>query len=342
MTARPPRPASRRRVAGLLLLGLVVAAPALATGMESAGAPRVSRLWSVGLRWENDTISDNDRFYTNGAVVSLSHTGPSWAEPIFRRLPWGEGRRTVTYSLSQTMFTPEDTERQPADPADRPYAGVLTAGLGLHGDRGHRYDGLKLVLGVVGPWAGAGETQREVHRILKTAVPRGWDSQLHNEPVVNLAYEHRRKYRWLGRAEGWALEGLPIAGAMLGNLITQAQLGIQVRLGYRIPDDFGMTLLRGMSELPPPRHPAAGDTLGFAVHGGVGGNLVLRDLTLDGNTFRDSPSVDKKPFVPLAAVGLSVGSRRFLAAFSYVFAGEEFEGQHGSAQFGTLTFNYFF
>ncbi len=153
------------RVALLACLAAAVfsAGPAEAAAEEgqSGRPPAEKRLWSFGIRWENDTIANHDRFYTNGIAFSLSHTGPSWADPVVDLLPWRDGRRTVTYSLSQAMFTPGDTERVPPDPADRPYAGVLAFGLGLHVDREQQYNGLKLVLGVIGPWALAGETQRE-------------------------------------------------------------------------------------------------------------------------------------------------------------------------------------
>jgi hypothetical protein len=75
---------------------------------------------------------------------------------------------------------------------------------------------------------------------------------LHNEPVINLAYEHRRKYRLWGRADGWAAEAIPVVGCALGNLLIEGTVAGEVRLGYKIPDDFGLSLLRGMSELPPP------------------------------------------------------------------------------------------
>jgi len=333
----PSRPGVRLWSAVLhACLAAGLAGSLAAAAEEGEGAPRA---WAAGIRWENDMVADHDRFYTNGAVLSLAHTGRSWADPVFNRLPWGAGRRTVTYGISQLMFTPEDTSRPIPDPADRPYAGVLTFGLGLHVERGERYHGLKLLLGVVGPWAGAGETQRGVHRLLGTSIPQGWDAQIRNEPVANLAYEHRRKYRLLGRQEGWGLEFLPVAGVALGNLFTQAQAGGVVRLGYRIPDDFGITLLRGIGELPPP---ASRSALGVFVHAGGGGNLVLRDLTLDGNTVKDSPSVDKKLLVPIAVLGLGFGGPRFLATFSYAYTGKEFEGQRGTGQFGALLLNYFF
>ena len=71
-------------------------------------------------------------------------------------------------------------------------------------------------------------------------------------------------------------------------------------------------------------------------------NLVLRDITLDGNTFEDSPSVDKEFFVPMAGVGMSVGNRRFQTSFGYIFWGKEFEGQEENSKFGSLTVSYFF
>jgi hypothetical protein len=71
-------------------------------------------------------------------------------------------------------------------------------------------------------------------------------------------------------------------------------------------------------------------------------NLVLRDITLDGNTFKDSPSVDKEWFVPAAGVGMTVGNRRFQAGFAYIFWGKEFEGQAEYSKFGSITFSYLF
>jgi len=63
-----------------------------ATGEPSRTRPRE---WSVSLRWENDTFGGTDRFYTDGVLLSLTHTGPSWMDPVADWLPWGEGRRTV-------------------------------------------------------------------------------------------------------------------------------------------------------------------------------------------------------------------------------------------------------
>ena len=176
-------------------------------------------------------------------------------------------------------------------------------------------------------------------------VARGWDYQLENEPIFNFAYEYRHKFHLTGDRDKWSLQALPLAGGWLGNMLIQGQAGGLLRFGYNVPDDFGPTLVRGIGHMPPPRRDARAQSKsdwGYSVYGGSVANLVLRDITLDGNTFEDSPSVDKKFFVPMAGVGASVGNRRFQASFSYIFWGKEFEGQDEYSKFGTISFSYFF
>ena len=303
------------------------------------------RQWTASVRWENDTFGGTDRFYTDGVSLGVSHTGPSWMDPVANWLPWGEGRRTVGYDVTQAMLTPADTTRPVPDPTDRPYAGLLSVGLLLHVERSNSYHGIKLISGVVGPWSLAEETQREVHRLVGSRQPQGWGYQLENEPILNLAYEYRHKFRLAGHGDGWSAEALPSVGGLLGNVLTQGQIGGLVRAGWRIPDDFGITLARGMGHLPPPRRAEGAPESsgwGFSIYGGGIANLVLRDLTLDGNTFEDSPGVDKNPFVPAAGVGMAIGNRHFLTSFTYVFWGKEFEGQPEYSKFGAITFSYFF
>jgi lipid A 3-O-deacylase len=335
-------------VSALGALELSAQSHALAAEADRYPASALSnakRQWSASVRWENDAFGGTDRFYTDGVALGITRTGPSWMDPVANCLPWGEGRRTVGYDVTQAMFTPADTTRRVPDPNDRPYAGILAVGISLHVERSNSYHGLKFFTGVVGPWSLAEETQREIHRLIGNGQPQGWSYQLENEPILNLAYEYRHKFRLGGRREGWSVEALPSAGGMLGNVFTQGQIGGLARFGYNIPDDFGITLARGMGQMPPPRRAESGKASsdwGFSIFGGGVANLVLRNITLDGNTFQDSPNVDKKLFVPAASFGINVGNRRFLASFAYVFRGKEFKGQADASKFGAVTFSYLF
>jgi hypothetical protein len=336
---------------GVTLLGALetLASPRSSAAEVEDTVPAVldgpGRLWAASVRWENDLFGGTDEFYTNGVSLGLSHTGPSWIDPAADLLPWSQGRRTVGYDIGQAMFTPSDTSLSIPDPDDRPYAGILALGLALHVDREDSYHGLKFITGVVGPASLAEETQEIVHDITGSEQPEGWDAQLQNELILNLAYEYRHRFRLLGEPRGWSLEAIPVAGGWLGNMLTQVELGAFVRWGYNFPDDSGPTFVRGMDYLPPPRWSEGYSSTsgwGFSVYGGIFGNLVLRDITLDGNTFEDSPSVDKNLFVPAAGVGLSLGNRRFQLTFTYAFLGEEFEDQPELSRFGTVACSLFF
>ncbi|MDH7499999.1 MAG: DUF2219 family protein, partial [candidate division NC10 bacterium] len=78
----------------------------------SAAFPAQPRQWSLATRWENDTFSGTDRFYTNGISLWLAHTGSSWLDPFADRLPWESGRRTVSYEVGHVMVTPADISRR--------------------------------------------------------------------------------------------------------------------------------------------------------------------------------------------------------------------------------------
>jgi lipid A 3-O-deacylase len=328
----------------LLLLSLASPSAVHAEDAPPSLAPSAPH-WAISGRWENDTFGGTDRFYTDGIALYLTQTGANWLDAFADRLPWGTGRRTVGYDLGQLMINPGDKLLPVPDPNDRPYAGVLFASLSLHVEEGHLYHGLKFTTGLVGPWSLAEETQKQVHRWVDSDLPRGWDYQLHNEPIFNLTYEHRRKYTLLGSARGWKAELIPNGTVMLGNLLTLAQAGAQLRIGYDIPDDFGVTLIRGIGQLPPPRPPLDPDRptrIGVFGYGALHGNFVLRTLTLDGNTWKESASVEKKLFVPGAEVGVGVNLRRFAVAVSYVWVGLEFYGQAERTQFGAFTVTYRF
>ena len=294
--------------------------------------------WALTARWENDSFAGSDRYYTDGVSLSVTRGGASALDPLIDRLPWSDADRTLGVEIAQAVFTPTETRRAVADPSDRPYAGVLALGLTVHLERDEAYRGFKLLTGVLGPSSLADETIRFVHQIGSWSEPRGWDSQLADEPILNLMHEYRHRYPLLGSGDGWEIQALPMAGLAVGNFLDAGYGGALVRAGYRMPRDFGPTLLRGMGQLPPPRPDEDGATgWGFALHAGTQAHLVLRDMTLDGNSFRNGPRVDKNLFVPMGLVGMAVGNERFQTCFSYVFLGKEFAAQDGVFEFGSVT-----
>jgi hypothetical protein len=244
-----------------------------------------------------------------------------------------------SYDVGQIMVTPMDTDRPVPDPEDRPYVGMLYLSVSTQLRRGNQFHGLKFVTGVVGPASQAEEVQTWFHERIGSSKARGWAYQLHNEPILNLVYEHRRKYPLLSADSAWSADFIPVGSAMLGNVLIQAQAGAQVRFGYQVPDNFGTTLIRGFGALPYARPRKNGNSeprWGAYVFASGSGVAVARNLSLDGNTFEDSPSVEKNPFFLTGEFGLSLWTRWCELTASFVWWGEEFENQARPSRFGAL------
>ena len=251
-------------------------------------------------------------------------------------------KRFATYELTQLAFTPVDFGPNP-DPLDRPYAGLLYLGFMTYLQRDDSLHAFKLLAGVVGPASRAENLQTATHRLLDYTLPEGWHHQLKNEPLLNIFYQYRRRMTLTPRDLAFGVDVIPMGGAALGNYLIQGQVDAQVRIGYHLPADFGATiLLRDMGYLPFPQQDEASSSWGLYVFGGGGANFVARDLTLDGNTFTDSASVDKRPVVPMCRMGISVFFWRLQTAFSYVMMGKEFYGQKEREDFGSVLLSYFF
>jgi lipid A 3-O-deacylase len=282
---------------------------------------------AFSVREENDAIGGNDENYTNGLSMALTQKGKGLLGWVWDLAGNTEGERFATYELTQLMFTPSDIRLSNPAPDDHPYAGLLYLGFTTHLQRENSLHSLKLIAGLAGPDAFAEDVQRWVHAIEGYSHPNGWAHQIKNEPVVNLVYEYRYKYALTPRDAAFGIELIPMGGAFLGNYLIQAETDVQCRIGYHLPDDFGTTVLRGSSYLPFPQDDKAHHAWGIYAFAGGGANLVARNLVLDGNTFAESRSVDKRLFLPAAEVGASLWTRHFQATFSYVMWGKEYYGQ---------------
>ena len=240
-------------IACSLVCGVNLMSPFAVFGGDSRPSPPDSASSSrsaLSLRWENDTIAGQDENYSNGISLALTRSGQSWLGGIWNLFGADGDRYLHGYDFGQIIVTPADINRTVPDPNDRPYSGLLYFAASTHLIRENRFHGLKFITGVVGPYSFAEETQREVHRLGGSAIPQGWDYQLETEPIFNMVYEHRRRYDLFQTESGFGFQVIPMAGAMLGNVLIQGQAGAQLRLGYNLPDDFGTTLMRGPAICP--------------------------------------------------------------------------------------------
>lgn len=295
--------------------------------------------------WENDIFAGEDQNYTNGfrvAWLSSETNAPRWIDWASRNLLpiSSEGNKRISIAAGQSMYTPEDISQRQLITDDRPYAGWLYGSVGVVSDTGTQLDNVMLTLGVVGPLSGAKSTQKFVHKVIDSPNPQGWDNQLENEPGIMLTWE--RKWRGLYEFSpfGLGLDATPHMGVNLGNVMTDAAVGMTFRLGYDLPADYGPPRIR--PSLPGSDFFIPTQELGGYLFAGFEGRAVGRNIFLDGNTFSESHDVNKEDFVGgvQAGAALTYGDARL--SYTHVFMTREFREQDRPAQFGVVTLSYRF
>lgn len=322
----------------LALLAWAIVTPAIAQ------EPRDS----YSVQWENDRIANTDRHYTNGWrlawVSGARDSDPEWVKDVLETLyPFASLRQgRVGAALGQSIFTPENTTTSSLVLDDRPYAGWLYGAISIHAETRRAapaagpdtLDTVELNVGIVGPWALGRQVQNGVHDLIGVGRSNGWGHQLDNEPGVMLVGERRWRPRpW--RHFGLEMDAIPHVGGSVGNVMTFAAGGVTLRLGEGLDADYGPPLIRpSLSGLP-----ATDTDRRFAWYLFAGGQArgVVRDIFLDGNTFADSHSIDKKRIVGDAQMGFAVIYRAVRLAFTQVFRTREFEGQSQSDRFGAIS-----
>jgi len=309
---------------------------------------------------ENDVFTGTDREYTNGIKLTWISRDlsdyhelrtPAWSRDFIDALPFVNKPgtvRNVSVSIGQNMYAPEDLERSDLILDDRPYAGITYLGAGFHAKDSRRMDSFEINIGIVGPHSYAEQVQKTWHKFIDTTEPKGWDHQLKDELILNLHYERKWKLLKSNFGKGVGFDLIPHAGAALGNALTGINTGAQARFGWHLPNDFGTFLIRPGSDTnapmdeDDPRFYPVSPRLGCHVFAGVNASAVIRNIFLDGNTFRDSHSVDKKPLVVQGVAGVAVMVHRFKITYAYVYQTREYDIQQENQEYTSITVSYSF
>jgi lipid A 3-O-deacylase len=326
----------------------------LPLGAADAPVPngKARRTGTFTFYFENDFFGGTDRHYTNGAKWSWLFSDlnirarDGWRGRLLRALPFvnrPEGQNNLGFAFGQNIYTPQDQDAFVPDPADRPYAGWCYLELTFLSKTEHVADTVSFQLGLVGRHSYAQDLQRVIHEWINDSRPNGLEHQLHDEAGLNIIYE--RKWRLYARTRGGTLgiDLVPHAGFSLGNIQTHANAGGTLRLGCNLPSDFGVQLIRpggGGNSPADDRDPRVAPDRRWScfVFGAVDGRAVARDVFLDGNTFRDSPRVEKERFVADLSYGAGFIAGRWQFTFTQVIRTREFTGQpYAHNDFGSVT-----
>jgi hypothetical protein len=317
---------------------------------QSAAPPRGA--WTVTL--ENDVGTGSDNNYTNGVGLTwVSRPIDTYEEQSFVRR-WGqfwsflpfvgsEGHSTyAAWSFAQEMHTPDDITVPEPPLDDQPYAGVLYLDSIIYARGPRATHAWQLRIGVVGPASQAEHVQRWIHEIVNSDEPMGWDTQLPNEPVLNIGYTgaYLLAEGDAGKSARWRV--IPVVQAGLGNYFTGVGIGIYGEIGWNLVEALGGTALRqGFNAASTVGVGPVGDRWSVSLSGGIAGYGVVHYLPLDGTVFKDSRSVDSKPFIGTATLGISVRHRNLVVFLGRTHFTKTFDTEREDVAFSTLSVSWF-
>jgi lipid A 3-O-deacylase len=292
-----------------------------------------------------------DRHYTAGLkMIYLGGGGepaPLWArtlqlEHAQQLLPkvWIEDT-VENYGMifGQNIYTPEDDRATNAIPNDRPYAGWLYLGAVIQ-RRGTVTDWDLPVLesfefdaGIIGPEAQGEFAQNTIHKWRHIREFSGWGNQLKTEPAFDFKYGRAWKLAFSDVSSRF-MDFIPNVGADLGTVRVSGNAGLTARLGWNLPDSFGVQTVDSPIVLSTGR---ATGIVGAYIFAAAEGSAVGRNAFLDGNLYQKSAHIDKEPLVGDLVYGLGATIGKHLeGSWTFVTRSREFVGQKGYDQFGSI------
>jgi hypothetical protein len=310
-------------------------------------------LFSINLKAETDWVTvtiDNDLFvgndsgYTNGIYLSFFDVGDSkneipkhdfWVAPLMWSMPKNGTLGAVnSYMLGQTMSTPSDITVVIPDENELPYSALLALTNSYITVTPTYADRVSTSIGIVGPLALGEESQKLVHKIIGSDEPQGWDTQLENELVFQLS--RGRTWRsWVSDSDN--MDFLTSADLSVGTIQSSISAGITIRYGKDLINSYATTLLNNSRTSNPSAIKGA-----WYIYGGLQTGYVFNQIFTDGNTFRDSRSIDyDKQFVGLTfGIAYSWENTSFTFAINdsnIIQSGKEQKTLEDLTQYGTIT-----
>ncbi|ARS51636.1 lipid A deacylase LpxR family protein [Kushneria konosiri] len=295
------------------------------------------------LKLANDFFSarSDDGHYTSGLEGSWTFKPHDnhWTRTVAGWIPgWSaDDVDAASYRFGQQIYTPRNTRRDELITDDRPYAGYLYGGVSLYrhnlSPQWRINDAFSLDIGLVGPGSGAKAVQKNFHHLVDSDDPKGWHHQLNNEPTVTLAMQRSWWYR--DSLGDLSMEYGPNIGLTLGNLYDYASAGLGIRLGRQLDNQY----------TTPSAAPYSSSNMMFSrdrsfnwyVFGNAQGRFVARNMLLDGNTFENSHSVDKRQWVGDLELGGAITWGSYNLSLTTLKRSREFERQDDADYFSVVT-----
>tara|TARA_A100000171_G_scaffold52393_1_gene70545 strand:- start:2709 stop:3587 length:879 start_codon:yes stop_codon:yes gene_type:complete len=243
---------------------------------------------------ENDVylLNRNDEYYSNGFLFHYR---------FVPNKPDSSNKEIIDIELSHKFYTPDDLLYDEISELDRPYAGLLYAGISKSKFKNeHSRFKYGLVLGTTGKASGAEALQKWYHNAVGFKQPRGWQYQIKTALVLNATAEYNRQFTLVPKS----MDFISSSSASLGTGHTNIAQNVDFRMGI-------VNALRKSPFVNAVIGSQNSGKLGYVVFG-YGVSYVIHDITVSGSLFNnDSPHTGRQmPWVSTFRAGWATGNEK--------------------------------
>ncbi len=304
--------------------------------------------------FENDAIvifDPSDEGYTNGFLFSWGENNfndfsslalPDWIRYITAWTYINQGDKknySVTYGIAQLMYTPDELEESALIEDDRPYAGTLLWGSKIRSYGHNRANSLGLTVGLVGPASLAEQSQTLMHQLIGATEPKGWDNQINNELVFRIEGEHIERFYVHSFSDSLSFDSSAYSKLGVGNLRSEVGTGLTLRFGNMLDQSYAMISPNSSNSITG-LNASVTDKFDWQIFTTVYASYLFNDITLTGNTFSDSHSVELEHEQFMISIGTAIIYNNWGVTFSVHHSNDQFVGQKSASKYGSLTLSY--
>ena len=292
---------------------------------------------------DNDIFLGNDNGYTNGIYFAWFEVSEQnerlesdWlVAPLRWSIDLDNPVRTIqAYSVGQVMITPDDITIEDPPTNEIPYSGSLLFNSTFITMEEVHADSIGTVVGIIGPSSGAEATQKWVHEVFGADEPLGWDTQLEDEIIFH--FSRGRLWRTWSKPDD-RVDFLVLTEAGIGTLSSFVAGGALFRFGSDLTSTFATPLLINTRSANP-----AAVSGGWYFYAGARFEYIFNNIFTDGNTFRDSRSIDYDQSQIGLTTGLAYSWQKASITIALYDSNISDKSSRDVTQFGTLTFGWRF
>ncbi|MCK5819955.1 MAG: lipid A deacylase LpxR family protein [Psychromonas sp.] len=302
-----------------------------------------------GLTLENDLFFRDDALYTHGTFIFWGYhdiktlddtTLPAWMSFLtqYTQLKNKPNKlHDISYNIGQIIQTPVDLKSAEINKDDAPYVGLIGWNARLQSFDNVIDDQIGLTIGAVGPIAGGEFSQSLVHKLTDSKDPNGWDNQIGNELIVRL--DTLRKWRFYDKSFHYTqIDFITGGGGGVGNLKSDISVGLTARWGTSLESSYDIAPLFAAQQF----NSLSPSPLGWYIFTNITGSYVFNDIFFNGNTFKDSHSVDLINEQFSLSYGVMFNIHHLNIIYTDVLLSDQYKTQEEMSRFGAISISYKF